>query len=57
MNPNNELIDILDKELDAKLQKAQTKIEVVDKVRDDLKEEYAVLWKESAKRKSTKTKK
>jgi hypothetical protein len=56
MKPNNELIDLLDKDLDVKLQKAQTKIDATDKMRDTLKEEYAVLWKESAKRKSTKIK-
>jgi hypothetical protein len=53
----NEITEILDAELNKRLLKIENKIGAADKLRDDLKSEYAILWKKSTLRKSNKIKK
>jgi hypothetical protein len=48
---------LTDKELETKLKESQNNINKQEKIRDKLKEEYSLLWKESALRKSNKLKK
>lgn len=57
MMTENEITELLDAELNKKLAKMENKIGIADKLRDDLKLEYAILWKESALRRSKNIKK
>ena len=57
MMTENEITELLDAELNKKLAKMENKICITDKLRDDLKSEYAILWKESALRRSKNIKK